>query len=106
MSDSEPESVLKTHSEQKVEQFMENNRKRLHSVTVTVKYRANQRGNNDFHAESGKLICRVCIKVVDHTRQNSVGRHKATEMHMRQKNVKTTAENSYHYLPNSCHCKV
>ena len=60
-------------------------KKRLHSATVTAKDRANQKGNNDFYAESGKLFCRVCIKVVDHTRQGSVDRHKATEMHKRNK---------------------
>ena len=87
MSDSEQdiisESFVKTHSKQKVEQFMVNNRKRLHSAAVTAKYWANQKGNNDFYAESGKLFCRVCIKVVDHTRQGSVDCHKATEMHKR-----------------------
>ena len=33
------ESLVETHSKQKVEQFMENNRKRLHSATITAKDR-------------------------------------------------------------------
>ena len=78
---------------------MEINRKRLHSATVTAKDRANQRRINDFYAESGTLFCRVCINVVDHTRQGSVDRHKATEMHERKYNRKL-------YLPNSYHSKV
>ena len=61
-------------------------RRLLHSSNLSAQQRANKAGNEDFFAEDGKLYCRVCCKVVDHTRQGSLSRHKLSETHKKNKN--------------------
>ena len=95
MSDSDEPVIL--YTPKRVSKSMENCRKRLHSSSLTAKQRALKAGNEDFFAEDEKLFCRICCKVVDHTRQGSLDRHKLSEAHknnknrnLKQKTLKTT----------------
>ena len=42
-------------------------------------------GNEDFFEENDKLFCKFCCKVIDHTRQRSVDRHKENVTHIQNK---------------------
>ena len=77
MSDSDEPVIV--YTPKLLSRSMEQSRKRLHSSNITANQRAMKVGNEDFFAEDGKLFCRVCCKVVDHTRQGSLDRHKLTE---------------------------
>ena len=79
---SEKEEV-QTSTESSISETMEKRRKRLHSSTMTAKRRAQMTGNEDFYEETGKLYCRPCCKIVDHSRQVSIERHKESDGHKR-----------------------
>ena len=74
---------VQTSTESSISETMENCRKRLHSSTMTAKRRAQKTGNEDFYEENGKLYCRPCCKIVDHSRQGSIERHKESDGHKR-----------------------
>ena len=42
---------------------------------VTAAVRVAEFGNDKFYADSGKLFCRACNVVIEHTRENTVERH-------------------------------
>ena len=53
---------------------------------MTPLQRSNMPGNQDFSVNArNELECNLCGKVVDHTRQDSVDKHKDTDMHIRNK---------------------
>ena len=56
-----------------------------HIASVTAKKRASQSGNEDFYADGDILFCRVCSKAIDHSRQGTINRHKASDVHINNK---------------------
>ena len=64
---------------------MQQNKKGMHSLTFSAAERWKLPGNWDFYAESGKVLCKLCIKIVDRTRQSSIDRHRETPGHIDRK---------------------
>ncbi len=77
----------------------EKNRKRLHASGLTAKQRSLQSKNEDFYEEGGKLYCRPCCKIIDHTRQGSIERHKETQGHLTNKKARKIQKTLNSTLP-------
>ena len=52
---------------------------------MTASQRAMKARNQDFYSEKGKLFCKFCCKIVDHSRQSSLDKHRQTESHIANK---------------------
>ena len=78
-------TALQTHTSRSVKRNVENNRKRMHSSACSASQRAAKRGNETFYAEGDTLLCRVCCKIIDHSRQSTLDRHKKSDSHVKNK---------------------
>ena len=88
MSKVQQSKTLNSHA---IEKQMLQNRKSMQSSTSSAAERSKLPGNDDFYAKSGKLFCKLCLKIVDHIRQGSIDRHKETASHIVEKNDSKTA---------------
>ena len=83
-SDSDIER-LQTHTPRSVARDVASKRRRMHSSSMTASQRAMKARNQDFYSEKGKLFCKFCCKIVDHSRQSSLDKHRQTESHIANK---------------------